>query len=180
MTPSAGRGRPSTPTSRLFDWNGDGLADHTELVTAWHDGTLYTIGGNSGPSNVDGYRGQGGVHRHAWTAPAGQGNPEVLMVVNTAKAVTFGSPAVLHQPGQPSGPPRMLMLKSPVMAGADVSAVQRALNKLAKARLAADGQYGPLTRGAVMAWQAEDGLQPDGIVGARTRASLGLAGKKAA
>ena len=54
----------------------DGVADHTEIVTGHHDGWLGTIGGNSGPSNVDGYRGEGGVHRHRWHVPAGQGNSQ--------------------------------------------------------------------------------------------------------
>ena len=40
------------------------MADHTEIVTGYQGGALFTIGGNSGPSNVDGFSGQGGVHRH--------------------------------------------------------------------------------------------------------------------
>jgi len=36
----------------------------------------------------------------------------------------------------------------------------------------ADGIFGPLTAGAVMRWQARSGLEPDGVAGAMTWASL--------
>jgi hypothetical protein len=32
----------------LFDFDGHGVAGHTELVTSYQDGMLFTIGGNSG------------------------------------------------------------------------------------------------------------------------------------
>lgn len=158
----------------LFDWDGDGSADHTELVTGWRDGALYTIGGNSGPSNLDAYRGDGGVHRHYWPAPAGTGNSEILLVVDAAALVTFGVPRHTGPGKHPAGR-RLLMLKTPFMSGADVTAVQRALDQKNAAGLAADGVYGSLTRDAVMAWQTTDGIAVDGIVGPQTRASLGLA-----
>src|SRR5260370_1297900 len=40
----------------LFDWNGDGVADHTEIVTGCQGGVLFTLGGNSGPRNLHGLR----------------------------------------------------------------------------------------------------------------------------
>ncbi len=66
------------------------------------------------------------------------------------------------------------MLKSPMMTGADVRAVQQALNQRNQAGLAADGAYGPLTRDAVLNWQRREHLEVDGIVGPQTRSSLGL------
>src|ERR1700753_323378 len=42
----------------LFNFNHDQVADHTEIVTAYQNGELFTIGGNSGPSNVDDHVGQ--------------------------------------------------------------------------------------------------------------------------
>jgi putative peptidoglycan binding protein len=107
------------------------------------------IGGNSGPSNVDGHHGEGGVHRHRWNAPAKQGKP------------------------LPAGP-RLLMLKSPMMKGADVEAVQQALNQHNHAGLAADGIYNPATRDAVVNWQRHEHIEVDGIVGPHTRSTLGL------
>ncbi len=50
--------------------------------------------------------------------------------------------------------------------GSAVAAVQRALG------IAADGIFGPKTRGAVRAFQAKHGLLVDGIVGPQTRAAL--------
>jgi putative peptidoglycan binding protein len=159
----------------LFDWGGDGVADHTEIVTGYEGGVLFTIGGNSGPSTVDGFTGQGGVHRHRWAAPAGQGNDLVLTVIDTAKVVHFGGPAHPTRPGvKPPTAPRMLMLKSSMMTGDDVRAVQQALNQRNHAGLDVDGVYGPLTRDAVLNWQRRENIEVDGIVGPQTRSTLGL------
>jgi hypothetical protein len=159
----------------LFDWNGDNISDHTEIATSYQGGALFTIGGNSGPSNVDGFGGQGGVHRHRWEAPAGQGNNDILAVLNTSKLVRFGGPAFLIASGQaPPTDPRLLMLKSPMMSGPDVRAVQGALNQRNNAGLATDGTYGPLTRDAVVNWQRREHIEVDGVVGPQTKASLGL------
>lgn len=77
----------------IFNWNGDGQPlgpeSHTELVETWHNGVLYTVGGNSGPSNVDSYVGAGGVHRHAWTCPVGVGNTLIQGVGDPSAFVTF-------------------------------------------------------------------------------------------
>jgi len=159
----------------LFDWNGDGTADHTEVATGYQDAALFTIGGNSGPSNIDGFVGNGGVHRHRWEAPAGHGNDQVLVVIDTSKVVQFGGPAHPTKAGTPPPPgPRMLMLKSPMMQGADVRAVQQALNQRNNAGLATDGIYGPSTRDAVINWQRREHIDADGIVGPLTRSSLGV------
>ena len=159
----------------LFDFQGDGVADHTEIVTAYHGGELLTIGGNSGPSNVDGHHGKGGVHRHRWNAPAGHGNPAILTVINASKVVQFGGPAHLTRPGTAlPAQPRQLMLKTPMMHGADVRAVQQALNQRGHAGLDTDGTYGPATRDAVMTWQQREHIHVDGIVGPQARSSLGL------
>jgi Putative peptidoglycan binding domain/CHAP domain len=159
----------------LFDWRGDGVADHTEIVTSYQGGVLFTIGGNSGPSNIDGFGGPGGVHRHRWDAPPGRGNDQVLVVIDTSKVVRFGGLAHLTKMGTaPPAEPRLLMLKSPMMTGADVRAVQNALNLRNHAGLATDGTYGPLTRDAVLNWQRRKNIGVDGIVGPQTRSSLGL------
>lgn len=55
--------------------------------------------------------------------------------------------------------------------GALVDLLQLALNR-AGASLALDGIFGAATRAAVQAFQRERGLQPDGIVGARTTRAL--------
>jgi hypothetical protein len=50
---------------------------------------VYTVGWDSGPSNVDHYRGQGGVHRHVWRVVKGQGNPACYATVNADVLVDF-------------------------------------------------------------------------------------------
>jgi peptidoglycan hydrolase-like protein with peptidoglycan-binding domain len=66
------------------------------------------------------------------------------------------------------------MLKSPMMQGADVGAVQQALNQRNHAGLAASGTYDPATRDAVLNWQRHEQIEADGIVGPQTRSTLGL------
>ena len=61
--------------------------------------------------------------------------------------------------------PRPVLLKLH-STGDEVEAVQRKLG------LAADGHFGKLTEAAVIAWQANNGLTPDGIVGPQTMKKL--------
>jgi Putative peptidoglycan binding domain len=159
----------------LFDRDGHGVADHTEIVTGHNDDYVGTIGGNSGPSTVDDYRGQGGVHRHRWHVPAGQGNSQILAVINASKLVRFGGPAHPTTPGTPlPAEPRQLMLKSPMMSGADVQAVQQALNQRNNAGLDVTGIYDSATSYAVLIWQERENMDVDGIVGPDVVSSLGL------
>jgi peptidoglycan DL-endopeptidase CwlO len=58
--------------------------------------------------------------------------------------------------------------------GPAVAAAQRALG------VAADGEFGPMTRQAVRQFQAAHGLEVDGIIGPITAAALGLGGGQAA
>lgn len=58
----------------------------------------------------------------------------------------------------------------------DYRAVQHRLNQLGwQPPLAEDGAYGPKSKAAVISFQSAHGLQPDGIVGPKTLAALGLA-----
>lgn len=157
----------------LFDWNANGVADHTELIISWANGTLTTVGGNSGPD--------GGVNRHTWNSPQGTGNPQVLCVLNVDHAVHFASAPVVHPPAPvPAAADwykthRLLMLKSRLMHGADVTAMQHALihHGHGVGPTGADGFFGPHTRDALMAFQHAAHLQVDGIRGPATFAKLG-------
>lgn len=68
---------------------------------------------------------------------------------------------------------RVLRLNNPLTQGDDVRAVQQAIARAGFA-LVADGVFGPATDRAVRQFQASRGLVADGIVGSRTRASLGV------
>lgn len=57
--------------------------------------------------------------------------------------------------------------------GQQVKRLQEALNAQGE-QLIADGIFGASTHSAVVAFQARNGLTPDGIVGRRTRQALGL------
>lgn len=59
------------------------------------------------------------------------------------------------------------------MSGKDVQAIQEALNKHG-ASLSTDGQFGPMTERAVVAFQKANNLVPDGVVGERTKTALNL------
>jgi hypothetical protein len=69
-------------------------------------------------------------------------------------------------------------LPEPVLSlgdrGPEIVALQRRLNELG-AGLSIDGVFGPATRAAVVAFQAQSGLRPDGVAGPRTKAALELA-----
>jgi len=71
--------------------------------------------------------------------------------------------------------PRVLKLKEPNMRGEDVRAVQIALAaRFPSLGLRIDGTFGPKTDKAVKKFQKSVNLTPDGDVGERTRAALGL------
>lgn len=57
--------------------------------------------------------------------------------------------------------------------GPEVRRLQERLNSFG-AEMKVDGIYGPATHAAVIAFQAKEGLVPDGIIGSKTAAALGL------
>lgn len=68
---------------------------------------------------------------------------------------------------------RDLRLLSPILRGSDVSSLQRALLRRGLT-VQVDGAFGPRTEAAVRQWQTSRRLAVDGVVGMRTRQSLGL------
>jgi putative chitinase len=61
-------------------------------------------------------------------------------------------------------------------SGPDVVALQTKLQQLGFSPGAIDGDFGPGTQAAVLAFQRSEGLLADGVVGPRTAAALGLGG----
>ncbi|QQE64808.1 hypothetical protein GFS31_14900 [Leptolyngbya sp. BL0902] len=76
-------------------------------------------------------------------------------------------------PPPPTSGGRTLRLTHPFTTGPDVRALQQALTRSGFA-VAADGIFGPGTERAVRQFQTSRRLVADGIVGAQTRARLGL------
>ena len=108
-------------------------------------------------------------NRHGWFWGAGFRTEDAMhfeagddLIRKWHAAGTFGAAAPV--------PEALMMIGD---RGPDVLALQRRLNALG-ARLEEDGEFGTGTRAAVMAFQGSNGLRPDGVVGANTRAALGL------
>lgn len=76
----------------------------------------------------------------------------------------------------PVRPPRTVIyrLQQPPMRDATVRAIQRALRAAGVNPGPIDGEFGPLTHAAVTAYQSLHNLLPDGEVGPRTAARLGV------
>jgi hypothetical protein len=72
---------------------------------------------------------------------------------------------------------RYLHVTSPLMTGREVLRIQEKLTLLGYAPGSLDGEYGAATSAAVTAYQRDNGLEADGVVGPETRKALG--GKRA-
>jgi hypothetical protein len=77
----------------LIDTGSGSQPGHTECI--YHvtgsgaSRKVYSVGWDSGPSNVDSYRGQGGVHRHVWADPAGKGSAAFMAVLDADKVIDW-------------------------------------------------------------------------------------------
>jgi predicted chitinase len=87
--------------------------------------------------------------------------------VPALKPTLTPAPAVTPAPAPQSEAPVLGMSAS----GQDVSALQELLNRNG-ANLTVDGEFGPATESAVIAYQSTNGLTTDGVVGPQTWASL--------
>jgi N-acetylmuramoyl-L-alanine amidase len=76
----------------------------------------------------------------------------------------------------PVSPPETIVyrLTMPVMTGDGVLKIQRKLKACGFDPGTIDGEFGPHTQAAVVAFQLSSGLTPDGEVGAQTAQALGL------
>lgn len=71
-------------------------------------------------------------------------------------------------------PPTVFRLTSPFMRGETVRRIQEALKAAGVDPGTIDGIFGPKTGAAVLGFQLEEGLVPDGEVGPETAAKLGI------
>lgn len=87
-----------------------------------------------------------------------------------AKVETFSNPEIYPIPPTPSpiGVLKNKTLKLGMRNDSDVKILQIYLNMMQKTTLAVDGNFGPKTKLAVVAFQKSKGLNPDGVAGSKT------------
>lgn len=138
----------------------DGAINHTGIVTSVSGGIVYTVEGNSGDA----------VRRCAYAigSPviAGYGRPDWAVVAGDD---SVDVPAVESDPVETGRP---VLRRGDI--GADVVELQQALinRGYSCGVYGADGEYGPDTWSAVIAFQRDKGLEQDGVVGPATWAAL--------
>lgn len=141
---------PEVGALALYDWEGDGIADHVEAVEALEGAFMVTIGGNVADAckrqrrRIDLAR---GFVILPWAAPL---------------EVTVGPG------GSPPAPAPAMPTVRQGSRGQAVADLQRVLNAKAGAGLAVDGVFGPATFEAVENVQRFFALSVDGIVGPQT------------
>ena len=165
----------------FFDWGGSqnlDAIDHVGLVEAvLPDGRIQTIEGNTSRSDVGSQSNGGGVWRRVRNrgAIAGFGRPNYAADNNSPfnpnsnidwVKVRKLAAAVLQNELRPAGTLRM------GSSGNQVRSLQKALNLVSGAALVEDGQFGPSTHAAVVAFQKFFKLAGDGVVGPKTKDML--------
>ena len=162
----------------FFDWGGSnriGAIDHVGIVTGVSGNVVYTIEGNTS----DACRRRA---RYASTI-VGYGRPAYGAAAASARKASPTERAVpvrkaVRDSGVDAAPAGIPVLKQG-SAGVLVSQLQRCVNKVQRAGLRADGEFGPKTKAAVRAFQkGTGGLRADGEYGPKTAGKLAVTRKK--
>lgn len=163
--------QPQVGALVFYDWDGDGLADHVEVVKSFTATVVNTLGGNTSSGDA-GSQGNGDGC-YARTRPRngnimGYGYPAYPAA---ATVPSKPAPAPAPAPAGPAFPGEYLRVTSPMIHDRNVSTVQQ---RLAERHwtIDVDGWYGPDTARVVTAFQRDKGLTADGIVGPVTWAAL--------
>lgn len=153
--------QPRVGSLAFYDVSGMGRISHVGIVEAtFADGSWNAIEGNTDSA---GSRTGGSVRRQRRTT------------VGTLRG-GFGHPAYRPEPsGQRPGAgwPTVRFGSSGIAVRAAQGALNVALSAAGKPTLTVDGAFGPATRTAVVWFQNQRGLTPDGIVGPLTWRALG-------
>lgn len=137
----------------IFDWEGDGLVDHVGMVEKVEaDGSVWTYEGNRDDVLMH-------VHR----------DPSVIAAF--CHPPYDGTPTASPLPPRPSGVPPFPGYCSLGSTGTAVLEVQRRLADRGW-KITVDGVFGPGTDRVVRTYQAEKGLEVDGVSGPLTWQSL--------
>lgn len=143
----------------LFDWTGDGVADHIGTVVEDRgDGRIVTIEGNTSDAAL--YRLRDRTY--------------VLGFV----ALTDDAPAPPPAPAPadydgPHDPDLVWYLRKPMMQGSSIGWLQAFLTQACEQNVGGiDGVYGKATRTGVVNYQRFFGLEIDGVVGGETWNSM--------
>lgn len=133
----------------LFDWGQDGVCDHIGFVVKDNgNGTVTTVEGN--------------------TSNTSNGNGGCVQIRVRAKSLIRG---YVRLPYESVAWPTAYLYKY-VSNKSQVKKLQKCLNKIIKAKLTVDGDFGNKTYKAVKKFQKKYKLQVDGIVGPKTRAKI--------
>ena len=178
---------PSPGDVIFYDWQdtgaGDnhGSTDHVGIVVSVDGETITVIEGNKSDSvcyrtiqrNGRFIRGYGRPDYARWAetaqTPVDGKEGEVTIIIDPPAEETEGD-------AKPAAKP--LVTGLPVLRKGDTGEVVRAAQFLLNGRGAscgrygADGEFGPQTKSAVLAFQRRNGLEADGIIGPQTWAAL--------
>lgn len=141
------------------------------------------------PLKIALHHGGGGPNSHMWCEVDGmriESRGGGVGLITQPRAFAINDPyanAWFYLPGPilddgtpiPPAPPEVVLLGRRYEAGGDrVRALQLALNAAIGAGLDPDGEFGPMTEAAVVAFQRSRNLEADGVAGPITLAALGL------
>ena len=156
-----------------------GNSNHTGLVYKVDDTTVYTIEGNT--SGATGVVANGGcVCKKSYpigsSLIAGYGRPKYNDGFTDGEIRAEDKPAIEQEAPKPTVGKPMCTVKLPELSAGDecaaVAALQAALTFLKYDTKGVDGQFGNRTKTMLMAFQAENGLDVDGICGVQTWSKL--------
>jgi peptidoglycan hydrolase-like protein with peptidoglycan-binding domain len=154
--------RPQVGAVIFFDFPGDGV----DRIS--HVGIVERVNADGSPTCLEGNT----------NAPGGRTGGQVMRHRRSVGIVGYGLPNygvnVARPDEDPPDPSSGSELREGDL-GPEVARWQRQLNEATGARLAVDGEFGPLTVRATVAFQGSAGLETHGVVGGDTRRAMAKA-----
>ncbi len=148
----------------------DSIADHFDFLSRNH---IYADAGVFDPDNTKTDREYFEALKRAGYATDVDYVAKLMAMLDSVKIflARMVTSATADAVAQAKPEPRLLLTGC---RGDDVATLQTALLAAGYDPGANDGDYGPRTKAAVVAFQTSKQLEPDGICGAATRAALGI------